>query len=168
MIANVTVASDAAILSQDELAERSGVAKRTIARIEQDLSVPCDRTLRDLQDCLEVMGMEFLFEGAKGVGGGRLRSGANPPSAKPRKKTRDSSLPQRLRVDVVGPLAVLEPRRAYVLLPLAICSHFHPAYLSPVCRICVYLFKLVQLRCPETAATCGMVLPISKSREMPS
>jgi transcriptional regulator with XRE-family HTH domain len=71
-------------LSQDDLARRSGVAKRTIARIEQDVSVPYDRTLRDLQSCLEEMGIEFLFEGAKGVGV-RLRSDPDPPSAKPRK-----------------------------------------------------------------------------------
>jgi len=73
-------------LSQDELAQRSGVAKRTIARIEQDLSIPYDRTLRDLQSSLEEMGIEFLFEGTKGVGV-RLRSKANSSSAKSRTKT---------------------------------------------------------------------------------
>lgn len=71
-------------LSQDELAQRSGVAKRTIARIEQDVSIPYDRTLRDLQSCLEDMGIEFLFDGAKGVGI-RLRSDAGFPSAKSRR-----------------------------------------------------------------------------------
>jgi transcriptional regulator with XRE-family HTH domain len=55
-------------LSQEDLAVRSGVAKRTIARIERDVSVPYDRTLRDLQTCLEGMGIEFLFEGEKGIG----------------------------------------------------------------------------------------------------
>lgn len=64
-------------LSQDELAQRSGVAKRTIARIEQEVSVPYDRTLRDLQSCLEDLGIEFLFEGPKGVGV-RLRQTAAP------------------------------------------------------------------------------------------
>jgi transcriptional regulator with XRE-family HTH domain len=55
-------------LSQEDLARRSGVAKRTIARFEKSLSVPYDRTLRDLQDCLETMGIEFIFEGTVGVG----------------------------------------------------------------------------------------------------
>jgi transcriptional regulator with XRE-family HTH domain len=60
-------------LSQDDLAKRSGVAKRTIARVEQNLSVPYDRTLRDLQSCLEAMDIEFLFEGAVGIGIRNLR-----------------------------------------------------------------------------------------------
>lgn len=47
-------------------------------------------------------------------------------------------------------------------------SHFQPAYLSPVCRRCVYRLRLVHDRCPETAATCGMLSPVSKRREMPS
>lgn len=55
-------------ISQEDLARRSGVAKRTIARFEQNLSVPYDRTLRDLQSCLEAMGIEFIFEGVIGVG----------------------------------------------------------------------------------------------------
>lgn len=55
-------------LSQEELAELSGVAKRTIARFEQELSVPYARTLRDLRRCLEERGIEFLFDGSQGVG----------------------------------------------------------------------------------------------------
>ena len=55
-------------LSQDDLARLSGVAKRTIARFELDVSVPYDRTLRDLQSCLEEKGVEFLFDGVIGVG----------------------------------------------------------------------------------------------------
>jgi transcriptional regulator with XRE-family HTH domain len=55
-------------LSQDDLARLSGVAKRTIARFEKDLSVPYERTLRDLQSCLEEKGIEFLFDGSTGVG----------------------------------------------------------------------------------------------------
>jgi predicted transcriptional regulator len=61
-------------ISQDELATLSGVAKRTIARFEKGLSVPYERTLRDLQSCLEEKGVEFLFEGSKGVG---VRVGSN-------------------------------------------------------------------------------------------
>jgi predicted transcriptional regulator len=55
-------------LSQDELASISGVAKRTIARIELGSAVSYDRTLRDLQVVLEQQGIEFLFENGRGVG----------------------------------------------------------------------------------------------------
>lgn len=72
-------------LSRDELAEKSGVAKRTIARFEQNLSVPYDRTLRDLQSCLEEMGIEFVFEGAVGIGI-RARRGTNGRATSQRTK----------------------------------------------------------------------------------
>ncbi len=55
-------------LSPDELAELTGVAKRTIARIEQNLTVPHDRTLRDIQQALESRGIVFVFENGKGIG----------------------------------------------------------------------------------------------------
>ena len=55
-------------LSQDELAELTGVAKRTIARIEQNLTIPHDRTLRDIQQALESRGIVFMFENGKGIG----------------------------------------------------------------------------------------------------
>lgn len=55
-------------ISQEELATMSGVAKRTIVRFEQDLSVPYERTLRDIQRVLEERGIEFQFEGQIGVG----------------------------------------------------------------------------------------------------
>ncbi|MGY6249813.1 helix-turn-helix domain-containing protein [Bosea thiooxidans] len=55
-------------LSQDELAAVSGVAKRTIARIELGSAVSYDRTIRDLQTTLEQKGIEFLFENGRGVG----------------------------------------------------------------------------------------------------
>jgi transcriptional regulator with XRE-family HTH domain len=55
-------------MSQEELASLSGVAKRTIVRFEQDLSVPYERTLRDIQRVLEGRGIEFQFEGQIGVG----------------------------------------------------------------------------------------------------
>jgi hypothetical protein len=37
-------------------------------RFEQDLSVPYERTLKDIQRALEVRGIEFQFEGQIGVG----------------------------------------------------------------------------------------------------
>ena len=55
-------------ISQDELAQASGVAKRTIILIEQGTSSSHDRTLRDLQIALEQQGIEFLFENGRGVG----------------------------------------------------------------------------------------------------
>jgi transcriptional regulator with XRE-family HTH domain len=55
-------------MTQDELASATGVAQKTIARFETGAVVPHDRTLRDLQRALEEMGVEFLFDGSKGVG----------------------------------------------------------------------------------------------------
>jgi transcriptional regulator with XRE-family HTH domain len=55
-------------LSQDRVAEITGVAKRTIARIETETTVPHERTLRDIQLALEALGVEFLVEGGVGTG----------------------------------------------------------------------------------------------------
>jgi DNA-binding XRE family transcriptional regulator len=55
-------------LSQDQVATDAGVTKRTIAEFELDKRVPHDRTLRDIQASFERAGIEFLFEGARGVG----------------------------------------------------------------------------------------------------
>ena len=63
-------------MTQDELASATGVAQKTIARFETGAVVPHDRTLRDLQRALEEMGVEFLFDGSKGVGV-RVRPNAN-------------------------------------------------------------------------------------------
>ncbi len=67
-------------ISQDELAQISGVAKRTIIRIEQGASSAHDRTLRDLQTALEKQGIEFLFENGRGVGI-RTKESASPDHA---------------------------------------------------------------------------------------
>lgn len=72
-------------LSQEGLAELTKVSSRTIAHFEAGNRVPHDRTLRDLEDAFAEMGIEFLFDGAKGVGV-RLHSEAGLPSAKPRRK----------------------------------------------------------------------------------
>lgn len=55
--------------SQDELAKKSGVSRRAIAEFERGLSVPHDRTLRDVRAAFESGGIEFIFVGtqAKGV-----------------------------------------------------------------------------------------------------
>jgi hypothetical protein len=49
-------------------AELSKVSARTIAHFEAGNRVPHDRTLRDIQRALEEMGIEFVFEGAVGIG----------------------------------------------------------------------------------------------------
>lgn len=65
-------------ISQDQLAARSGVARKTIALFEQGHSTPQPRTLKDLQDTLEDEGIEFLSDDEGRVGvvlrpqGGRL------------------------------------------------------------------------------------------------
>jgi transcriptional regulator with XRE-family HTH domain len=48
-------------MSQDDLAVASLVSKRTIAGIELGQS-SSERTLRDIQQALEVRGIEFLFD----------------------------------------------------------------------------------------------------------
>ncbi len=72
-------------ITQDQLAEATGVTQKTIARFETGVVVPQDRTLRDIQLGLEEMGVEFLFDGAKGVGI-RLRPTEEIQAAKTQKK----------------------------------------------------------------------------------
>ena len=55
-------------LSQQDLADLTGVSKRTISHFEGGDRLPHDRTLRDLQTALEQQGVEFLFENGRGVG----------------------------------------------------------------------------------------------------
>lgn len=54
--------------SQDVLAKAAGVSKRAIAGFELGKTVPHDSTLRVLRDEFEKAGIEFLNEGAYGVG----------------------------------------------------------------------------------------------------
>ena len=54
--------------SQDELAERSGVGRATIARIESSAAIRPGRTLKDIQRALEEAGVEFQFEDSVPVG----------------------------------------------------------------------------------------------------
>jgi transcriptional regulator with XRE-family HTH domain len=55
-------------LSQDDLAERSAVTRRSIQDFESGKRVPQARTLRDLQKALEDDGIEFLFSGERAIG----------------------------------------------------------------------------------------------------
>lgn len=55
-------------MSQQELADLSGVSKRTISHLEAGGRIPHDRTLRDIQTALEARGAEFLFDNGRGTG----------------------------------------------------------------------------------------------------
>lgn len=70
-------------MTQDELSAATGVAQKTIARFETGVVLPQGRTLRDIQRSLEEMGIEFLFEGEKGVGV-RLRRDEGTGAVNPR------------------------------------------------------------------------------------
>lgn len=54
--------------SQDDLAEMSGVSKRTIARFELDGPPPYKRTLNALHSCFGEAGIEFIAENGEGAG----------------------------------------------------------------------------------------------------
>lgn len=64
-------------VSQDELAELSGVAKRTIASFELEERQPYGRTLTALKDALEQSGVIFVAENGEGPGV-RLRRNRAP------------------------------------------------------------------------------------------
>ena len=55
-------------MTQEELAAEANVNQKTIARFETGVAVPYDRTLRDIQACLESKGVEFVFERSTAVG----------------------------------------------------------------------------------------------------
>jgi predicted transcriptional regulator len=71
-------------ISQDELAEASKVATRTIALFEMEGRVPRDRTLEDIRRALETLGMGFLFDGVRAAG--ITASESARPILRPRKK----------------------------------------------------------------------------------
>jgi predicted transcriptional regulator len=66
-------------LKQSDLAKSAKVALKTLADFERGATVPHDRTVRDIQKALEEIGIEFLFDGAEGIGLRKRRSGS-PPS----------------------------------------------------------------------------------------
>ncbi|WP_369816053.1 multiprotein-bridging factor 1 family protein [Magnetospirillum sp. XM-1] len=59
--------------AQDELAAASKVNKKTIADFERGARRPYDRTLRDLQEAMEAMGVKFLEDGEVAGGGTGVR-----------------------------------------------------------------------------------------------
>jgi transcriptional regulator with XRE-family HTH domain len=69
-------------ISQEELGERSGVSKRSIAEFERGEAVPYGRTLAHLRDALEAAGIDFIAE--NGGGSGVRRKAAVPRLARKR------------------------------------------------------------------------------------
>jgi transcriptional regulator with XRE-family HTH domain len=55
-------------ISQEELAVKAGVGRRAIADFERGARLPYDRTLEQLRVALEALGMQFMFEGMRGIG----------------------------------------------------------------------------------------------------
>lgn len=55
-------------MSQDELAEVSGVAKRTIVSFEKEDRQPYPRTVEALQKAFEQVGVTFLDDNGQGAG----------------------------------------------------------------------------------------------------
>lgn len=45
--------------TQEDLADKSGVSKPTIANFERGDSIPYKRTLKDIEDCFLIEGVEF-------------------------------------------------------------------------------------------------------------
>ena len=72
-------------ISQEELAALARVSARTIAHFEAGNRVPHDRTLRDIQSALEAEGIEFVFEGAVGIGIRASRAAAQAIKAQTKK-----------------------------------------------------------------------------------
>lgn len=54
--------------SQDELQEKSGVSKKTIADFEREEQIPYDRTLREIELALEAGGVALIPENGGGAG----------------------------------------------------------------------------------------------------
>jgi DNA-binding XRE family transcriptional regulator len=54
--------------NQNDLAAKSGVSRRAIAEFERELSVPHDRTLKDISRAFEEANIELLFDGSRAVG----------------------------------------------------------------------------------------------------
>jgi transcriptional regulator with XRE-family HTH domain len=72
-------------LSQQDLAGAAKVGKRTIADFERGATVPHDRTLRDIEQTLVALGIEFQFEGPTGVGIRANRAAATATRERKRK-----------------------------------------------------------------------------------
>jgi ribosome-binding protein aMBF1 (putative translation factor) len=67
----VKSARHARFMSQDELSERSGVGRATIARIELAQTTPHGRTIRSLAEALEIQPSELVLDPNSLWGGAR-------------------------------------------------------------------------------------------------
>jgi predicted transcriptional regulator len=54
--------------TQDELARRSGLSQRSVARFELEISAPYASTVAALRKAFEDQGISFDFEGTEGKG----------------------------------------------------------------------------------------------------
>lgn len=63
-------------ISQDDLSNRTGVSKRSIAGFEMGQSKPYDRTLNAIRAALEAAGIEFIEENGGGAGVRLKREGS--------------------------------------------------------------------------------------------
>ncbi|MCK7473392.1 MAG: helix-turn-helix domain-containing protein [Rhodopseudomonas palustris] len=59
--------------SQDDLSVRTGISKRSIARYEQEQSVPYQETVENLRRTFEAAGIEFQFVGMVGTESAHFR-----------------------------------------------------------------------------------------------
>ena len=75
-----------------------------------------------------------------------------PMSALPPKATAKADIARQIFAIAARVKALAFPY-ASILGVVVITFHLQPSYLSRLCRIWVYRFKLVQLRWPETTAT---------------
>lgn len=55
-------------LSQGELSNLAEVGRSAIADFERGARIPHDSTLRKIEDALQSLGVELLFDGMKGIG----------------------------------------------------------------------------------------------------
>jgi ribosome-binding protein aMBF1 (putative translation factor) len=55
-------------MSQQDLATAAKVGKRTVADFERGATIPHERTLRDIEETLVSLGVEFQFDDTIGVG----------------------------------------------------------------------------------------------------
>ncbi|MCK1293018.1 helix-turn-helix transcriptional regulator [Bradyrhizobium sp. 30] len=55
-------------LSQDDLAQKTGITRRAIQDFENGKRTPQPRTLRDFRHALEELGIEFLFIEERAIG----------------------------------------------------------------------------------------------------
>ena len=75
-------------LSQQDLASAAKVGKRTIADFERGATIPHERTLRDVEQTLTALGIEFQFEGSVGVGVRASRAAAAAAKGHTKKRER--------------------------------------------------------------------------------